>query len=113
MNILQWNIRGFSSNYIDLQLLISQWSPVAICLQETKLPLQSGKAIRGYSFIESPYDYGNQSSNTAIIIRDDIPFRNFNFLSNIRFTAIKIFIKKWYTLCSVYLPPAAPIMILL
>ena len=69
MNILQWNIRGFSSNYIDLQILISQWNPVAICLQETKLPAKSGKNIRGYSFIESPNDYGGYSSNTAIIIK--------------------------------------------
>ena len=69
MNILQWNIRGFSSNYVDLQLLISRWNPVAICLQETKLPIQSGKAIRGYSFIESPNDNGGYSSNTAIIIK--------------------------------------------
>ena len=109
MNILQWNIRGFSSNYTDLQILISQWNPVAICLQETKLPAQSGKNIRGYSFIESPNDYGGYSSNTAIIIRNDIPFKNFNFLSNIRFTAVKVFIKKWYTLCSVYLPPNVPL----
>ena len=46
---------------------------------------------------------------TAIFIRDDIPFKNFNFASKIRFTAIKFFTKKWYTLCSVYLPPTAPV----
>ena len=74
-------------------------------LQETKLPIQCGKSIRGYSFIESTNNYGGCSNNTAMIIRDDIPFRNFNFLSNIRFTAIKVFMKKWYTLFTVYLPP--------
>ena len=80
MNILQWNIGGFTSNYTDLQILISMWNPVAICLQETKLPAKSDKNIHGYSFIESPNDYGGPS-NTAIFIRDDIPFKNFNFVS--------------------------------
>ena len=57
MSILQWNIRGYSGNLPDLKLLISDYNPVCVCLQETKLKYQSGKVLRGYSFVESPNKY--------------------------------------------------------
>ena len=35
--IIQWNCRGLRSNREDIELLISKYSPAAICLQETML----------------------------------------------------------------------------
>ena len=35
--IIQWNCRGLRSNREDIELLISKYSPAAICLQETLL----------------------------------------------------------------------------
>ena len=35
--ILQWNCRGLLSNRIELENLISEFSPAVICLQETLL----------------------------------------------------------------------------
>ena len=36
-NILQWNCRGLKRNIPELQLIIEEINPTAICLQETKL----------------------------------------------------------------------------
>ena len=108
MSILQWNIRGYSGNLPDLKLLISEYNPVCVCLQETKLKYQSGRVLRGYSFVESPNKYNGDPSNTAILVRNDVPFKDLNFRSEIRFTAVQIFCRKWFTVCSVYLPPNTP-----
>ena len=35
--ILQWNCRGLNSNFEELSLLINEYKPVALCLQETFL----------------------------------------------------------------------------
>ena len=37
ITIFQWNCRGLRSNREDIELLISKYSPAAICLQETLL----------------------------------------------------------------------------
>ena len=35
--ILQWNINGLKSNRIELEILIAQYKPAVICIQETML----------------------------------------------------------------------------
>ena len=74
-----------------------------------ELKYQSGKVLRGYSFVESPNKYNGDPSNTAILVRNDIPFKDLAFRSEIRFTAVQIYCRKWITVCSVYLPPNTPI----
>ena len=107
MVLLQWNIRGFYGNLQYMQLLIKAYkNPLCICLQETKLPNPNNAQVRGYSFIESNLDYDGTTSNTAILVRSDIPFQKLSFPSKIRYTAVRIYShKKWYTVSSVYLPP--------
>ena len=36
-SLLQWNIRGYRTNYFNLCLLIADANPVCICLQKTNL----------------------------------------------------------------------------
>ena len=36
-SIISWNCRGLKSNFHELQILVSEETPVAICLQETFL----------------------------------------------------------------------------
>ena len=47
--IIQWNCRGLSSNREDIELLISKYSPAAICLQETLLKPNQTQTFRHYS----------------------------------------------------------------
>ena len=48
-SILQWNCRGLRLNFNELQLLISQYDPKIICLQETKLSENNPPTLRHYS----------------------------------------------------------------
>ena len=36
-NILQWNCRSIKANFEELNLLLNEQKPVAVCLQETFL----------------------------------------------------------------------------
>ena len=47
--IIQWNCRGLRSNREDIELLISKYSPAAICLQETMLKRDQIQTLKHYS----------------------------------------------------------------
>ena len=47
--IIQWNCRGLRSNREDIELLISKYSPAAICLQETLLTAHQTQTFKHYS----------------------------------------------------------------
>ena len=47
--IIQWNCRGLRSNREDIELLISKYSPAAICLQETMLKRDQIQTFKHYS----------------------------------------------------------------
>ena len=47
--IIQWNCRGLRSNREDIELLISKYSPAAICLQETLLKQGQIQSFKHYS----------------------------------------------------------------
>jgi len=37
MTFIQWNMRGLQANREELGLLLSQYDPTAVCIQETLL----------------------------------------------------------------------------
>ena len=97
-------MRGYFHQLPDLQLLISEYNPICLCLQETKLKTHHQIKLKGYSYIDSQYN--REKSNTAILVRNDIPFHKINVVQNLRCTAVQIHIGRWYTICSLYLPPS-------
>ena len=47
--IIQWNCRGLRRNSEDIELLISRYSPAAVCLQETMLKRDQIQTFKNYS----------------------------------------------------------------
>ena len=47
--ILQWNCRGLANNHTELCILSQQCSPVAICLQETRIADINKVSFKGYA----------------------------------------------------------------
>ena len=53
-DIIQWNCEGLLPKKGDLEVLISEKNPLCVCLQETKLPFNSGFKLAGLkSFLEN------------------------------------------------------------
>lgn len=104
---LQWNLLGLRGRLPELQLLISQFNPIALALQETMVPESkiTPNFIKGYNLFihenpDNPYKTG-----TAIAIRNDIPHRRINFSSSLLAIAVEIDFPFKITLISVYISP--------
>ena len=80
--IIQWNCRGLRSNREDIELLISKYSPAAICLQETH-------------------------GGVCILVKDKFIHSQVQFQADLQAVAVCITINsKTYTVASVYVPPS-------
>ena len=106
MSIIQWNLRGFSSNREKVQVLFRDHNISAICLQETKLGDQLPMVGLNYNFHRSfPYVGERAQGGTGIITHKSINYRVVQLNSILQACAVQIFTNKWVTLCSLYLEP--------
>ena len=103
-NILQWNCRGLKHNIPELQLIITETNPIAICLQEIKLNTEKFE-LRGYSAYHQIYSKKIACGGTSIFIKTNTPHRKININSPIQAVAIRFTLVKPLTLCSIYIPP--------
>ena len=105
--ILQWNCRGLRANYNDLCLLLAQFNPIAVCLQEINIPSTYNNTIRSYSLSHSTpvHADGQPCGCVAILVRNNIPHSPISITSNLQVVAVRITSTKPFTLCSIYLPP--------
>ena len=51
--IIQWNCRGLRANYDELQLLLNDYDPAVVCLQETYLKEPNNVTFRNYNLFNT------------------------------------------------------------
>ena len=98
--ILQWNCRGLSDKRLDLDLLISSYTPAIICLQETQLssnvekswkdgsPLPGVTVFRGYTPYFKCIDSGK--NGVAIYVRNNVIHSPIKLNTNLQALAVKV-----------------------
>ena len=104
--ILHWNCRGLMNNHQELYLLSQQYSPVAMCLQETHIADISKVSFKGYT----PYhridsSHYRASGGSSILIRNNVIHSPVNLNTNLQAVAVKITLSFVFTICSFYAPP--------
>ena len=105
LSVLQWNCQGMQAKYEALKVLIEENFPICIALQETMLG-QKHLCPREYEFYHSEYDEQRDiHGGCAMLIRRDIPHTQVPLQTDLQVVAVQIFLKKKYTVCSLYLPP--------
>ena len=107
--IISWNCRGIKPNLPEVQLLIKDNNPVAICLQETYLKncdhLPTFTNYSGYHrFAKQQND--KATGGTSIYVRNDVPHKEISLPTSLDVLAVSLNGHKNITLCSVYLPPS-------
>ena len=106
MALIQWNIRGFSSNREQVRVLFKEHNLSAICLQETKLGESTPNFGSNFIFHRSPPLIGLRAQGgTGIIVRKSVNHRVIQLNTVLQACAVQIFTTKWVTLCSLYLDP--------
>ena len=104
MSLLQWNMRSFHRQRDDLRLLLSTHQPLVVCLQETLLTSVPAP-VPLYHFLSSPFSL----AASAILVHHSVPFQSLSLPTTLPCTISRIFLRRWFTVVSLYLSPAVPI----
>ena len=103
--IIQWNCRGLRSNRETIELLISKYSPAAICLQETLLTPHQTQTFKHYSAYYKSGIHG--LGGVCILVKNKFIHSQVQFQADLQAVAVCITIdNKEYTVASVYVPPS-------
>ena len=105
MSIIQWNIQSIRTNFNELKFLLTNLNPSCVCLQETMLGSHQMNSPTGYTIVQSPRkrDDGHERS-VAILIKNTINFSIIPLDTELQAVAVRIWLGKWYNICSLYLP---------
>ena len=103
--IIQCNCRGLRSNREDLELLISKYSPVAICMQETMLKRDYTQTFEHYSaYYKNSF---NGHGRVCILVKNNFIHSQVQFQADLQAVVVCTTIyNKTYTVASVYAPPS-------
>ena len=103
--IIQWNLQSYHSKFTDLKILLSRYSPLCVCLQETLVKRLNFQPPSGYNVRHLPQDPTNgHSRGVAILIHRMLNYEEINLQTELQAVAIRIHLDKTYTVCSLYLP---------
>ena len=104
-NIIQWNLQSLKSKFAELKLLINQYMPACICLQETLAHINKITNISGYNMLHSPVTRNDgHERGSSLLIHKKIHYDLIPLNTNLQAVAAKVYWGKQYTVCSVYLP---------
>ena len=105
-SILQWNIRGFYSNYGDLLHILGDKEPVCMFIQESMLGDRVPRSPPGYSIETfSPTQQPTPGNGLVTIIRQTAPYYRLNLSTPLQALAIRTQLHKQYTVCNIYISP--------
>ena len=104
--IIQWNCVSLNTHRLNLDLLISKYSPSVVCLQETRLTPNTNMTFKNYT----EYFKSNENGfgGVGILVKNTILQSPVTLRSNLQAVAVRVTIKgKAYIICSIYLPPSS------
>ena len=87
-------------------MLIYEYSPICISLQETMLGNAVIPCPKEYLAYQSPQNLNLGVHGGALIyVRHDTPHNQHHLQSPIQAVAVQLYLQRKYTVCSLYLPP--------
>ena len=108
--IIQWNCRGLRANCDELQLLLPDYDPAVVCLQETYLTEPNNVTFRNYNLINKfAIGEGRGTGGNTIIINNRCPSRQIQLKTNLQAIAVSVTLHRTISICSIYIPPRAKI----
>jgi len=109
MEILQWNIRGLQANSEELNILLSNFNPVLVSLQETFLKPSKTTTFKNYSLYNFPSEESNGTihGGIAILVNSAVPHSQIQLNTNLQAIAVRATFHKTISVCSIYLSPSS------
>src|SRR5215469_15303251 len=108
VSVLQWNCRSFRSNFEELKLLIQEYDPACICLQELILGVNYPFLLPPTSYISSTSHHrgNNGRGGAGLLIRNSLHSDVILLQTQLHAVAARVILSCPYSLCSLYLPPS-------
>lgn len=105
--LVQWNCEGLKPKIDNLREIIREQNPIAIALQEHKIPFDSTFEIKGYkSFLKNQkVEEGNAHGGVGLWIQNKVPTHEIELNTPLQAVATSLMLHKRVTICSLYLPP--------
>lgn len=105
MNFIQWNCNGLLSHLCEFQLLVNEYRPSAIAIQETRFyPLQPF-TLRNYNVHRKDVHSNTiAKGGVALMTHKDILVSTIILTTDLQAVAVRIHNPRQLTLCSLYLP---------
>ena len=108
MSIIQWNLAGYKAKYSELRLLIKNYEPACLALQE----LNFGNDKHSIDYAPAGYNLFHTTVvgrlGAGLLIRNDIASTEITLNTNFQAVAQRVHLNKSYTICSIYIPPRTP-----
>lgn len=104
MTTLSWNSNGFFCHLPELQLIISQYKPDFVCLQETHLRPEKTVAMKEYNIYRKDRE-DNTHGGVAILTHQNNYSSQITLNTNLEAVAVKVLYPEACTICSIYIPP--------
>ena len=105
-SVIQWNCRGLRPNFYELNLLVVNHNPLAVCLQETFLKDTDNIIVRGFNLYHKFHETENSASGgVSILVNENVPQSIVTLNTTLQAVAVNVTAHKTITICSVYLPP--------
>jgi ribonuclease HI len=104
--IIQWNCRGLKANYNDILLLLNEYDPALLCLQETFLKDTDNITFKNYSLFNTYLQNVDRASGgVSIAVNNRAPHRTIPLNTNLQAIAVSVTLHRVITFCSIYIPP--------
>ena len=108
--IIQWNCRGLRANYDEIQLLLNDYAPAVVCLQETYLKEPNNVTFRNYNIVNKfAIGEGRGTGGNTIIINKTCPSGRIQLKTNLQAIAVSVTLHRTISICSIYIPHKAKI----
>ena len=102
--ILQWNVNSYKQRFQDLKILLQQSIPACVCLQETLIRNTANPPARYNIETPTPARQGGHERGEAILVHKRVAYTRVHLQTNLQATAVRVHLKRYYTICSLYLP---------
>ena len=104
--IIQWDCRWLRANYDELQLLLNDYDPVVVCLQEIYLKEPNHVTFRNYNLFNTfAVGDGLGTGRITIIINNKCPSSQIHLKTNLQAVAVRFTLRRTISICSIYIPP--------
>jgi hypothetical protein len=89
-HIINWNCRGFKQNIDEIQMMLRDFNPMALCCQETYFKPNNTIEFRQYNsyHVHSEAVDGRASGGVSVLIKKTIPHRQIILDTNLQAVAV-------------------------